>query len=477
MQLHKLSILLSFFLVLLPLVKPDLASEKLALVSLRSAVGGRTLLWNVSEQSPCKWFGVQCKNDVVVQLRLPGFALSGSIPTGIFGNLTRLRTLSLRFNALKGVLPQDLASCVNLRSLYLQQNLLSGEIPESLFALHDLFQLNLASNKFSGPIPLGFNNLTRLRTLFLENNNLSGAIPQLNLVKLEQFNVSNNVLNGSVPEKLQTFSRNSFLGNSLCGKPLNLCPGDVNGTGTGTGTGAGIGTGKSPKPEIDNNEGNMKKKKKLSGGAIAGIVVGSAVCLLLILFALIIFCRKSSNQKTRSLDILTEKQLEVAIRGSGDKPVSELEHSSVYSAAAGASAAVTAMEDSAGAKKLVFFGHSPKVFDLEDLLRASAEVLGKGTFGTAYKATLEDGPVVAVKRLRDVTISDSEFKEKIEAVGAMDHENLVPLKAYYYSREEKLLVCDYIPTGSLSALLHGEIILIPSVSFITCLFHGRFTST
>ncbi|MCI79815.1 putative inactive receptor kinase, partial [Trifolium medium] len=54
-----------------------------------------------------------------------------------------------------------------------------------------------------------------------------------------------------------------------------------------------------------------------------------------------------------------------------------------------------------GAKKLVFFGNAERAFDLEDLLRASAEVLGKGTFGTAYKAVLESGPVVAVKRLKD----------------------------------------------------------------------------
>ena len=112
-------------------------------------------------------------------------------------------------------------------------------------------------------------------------------------------------------------------------------------------------------------------------------------------------------------------------------------------------------------KKLVFFGNAigGKMFDLEDLLRASAEVLGKGTFGTAYKAVLEIGTVVAVKRLKDVTISESEFKEKMETVGAMEHENLVPLRAYYYSRDEKLLVYDYMPMGSLSAFLHGEFLL------------------
>lgn len=95
-------------------------------------------------------------------------------------------------------------------------------------------------------------------------------------------------------------------------------------------------------------------------------------------------------------------------------------------------------------------------FDLEDLLRASAEVLGKGTFATVYKAELEIGTVVAVKRLRDVILAEEEFRKKIEAVGCMNHENIVPLRAYYYNKNEKMLVYDYMPMGSLSALLHGN---------------------
>ncbi|KAM0059287.1 putative protein kinase RLK-Pelle-LRR-III family [Helianthus debilis subsp. tardiflorus] len=90
-------------------------------------------------------------------------------------------------------------------------------------------------------------------------------------------------------------------------------------------------------------------------------------------------------------------------------------------------------------------------------LSPSHIVLGKGTFGTAYKAVLEGGMMVAVKRLKDVTVSEPEFREKIEFVGAMDHQNLVPLRAYYYNKEEKLLVYDYMPMGSLSALLHGSL--------------------
>jgi hypothetical protein len=42
------------------------------------------------------------------------------------------------------------------------------------------------------------------------------------------------------------------------------------------------------------------------------------------------------------------------------------------------------------------------------------------------------------------------------AIGAVQHELVVPLRAYYFSKDEKLLVYDYMSMGSLSALLHGK---------------------
>lgn len=106
--------------------------------------------------------------------------------------------------------------------------------------------------------------------------------------------------------------------------------------------------------------------------------------------------------------------------------------------------------------KMVFF-EGTRRFELEDLLRASAEMLGKGGFGTAYKAVLEDGNEVAVKRLKDaVTVAGKkEFEQQMEVLGRLRHTNLVSLKAYYFAREEKLLVYDYMPNGSLFWLLHG----------------------
>ncbi|KAJ0100130.1 hypothetical protein Patl1_21207 [Pistacia atlantica] len=177
--------------------------------------------------------------------------------------------------------------------------------------------------------------------------------------------------------------------------------------------------------------------------------------------------KKSDNKTTSSKDIApasaTVKQTEIEIPREKTSVSSENTSTDL-------SGAVKAEAKSSGDKNLVFFGKGAKVFDLEDLLRASAEVLGKGTFGTAYKATLEMGLVVAVKRLKDVTVTEKEFREKMEVVGAMDHENLVPLRAYYFSRDEKLLVYDYLPVGSLSALLHGHVDSWSVIISALCLF-------
>lgn len=132
--------------------------------------------------------------------------------------------------------------------------------------------------------------------------------------------------------------------------------------------------------------------------------------------------------------------------------------SSAEAAAAATAAAKSASASKTGGidKTLMFFGNAPMVFDLDDLLRASAEVLGKGSYGTTYKAALDNGVAMAVKRLKDVTVNEKAFKDKMEEIGRLDHENLVALRAYHCSANEKLLVYDYLPMGSLSALLHGN---------------------
>lgn len=106
--------------------------------------------------------------------------------------------------------------------------------------------------------------------------------------------------------------------------------------------------------------------------------------------------------------------------------------------------------------RLIFFHGSSYSFNLEDLLRASAEVLGRGPYGTTYSAILEEGTTVVVKRLREVIAGKREFEQQMIAIESVHHPNVVPLRAYYHSKNEKLLVYEHVPGGSLSSQLHGK---------------------
>ncbi|KAM7489266.1 hypothetical protein LguiB_026750 [Lonicera macranthoides] len=88
---------------------------------------------------------------------------------------------------------------------------------------------------------------------------------------------------------------------------------------------------------------------------------------------------------------------------------------------------------------LVLFEGTNCAFDLEDLLRAEAEMLGKG----AYKAELEDSTILVVKRLKELGVKKRKFKQQMEVVGSIRYENVAPLRAYYYSKDKKLMVYDY----------------------------------
>ena len=413
----------------------------------------------------CSWTGVFCENGRMAMLRLPRATLSGAVPTGTLGNLTALHTLSLRLNGLSGALPTDLASAAALRNVFLNGNRLSGGFPQAILALPGLVRLSLGENDLSGPIPAELGNLTHLRVLLLENNRFSGEISDVTLPPLQQFNVSFNQLNGSIPASLRSQPRSAFLGTGLCGGPLGPCPGEVSPSPAPAGQTPSPTPGSSGGTNGGSGGESGHKSKKLSGGAIAGIAVGSALGAALLLFLLVCLCRRSGGTRTRSLEMPPPAPAPAAAAGGRKAP--EMTSGAAVAPLTTIGHPNAPIGQSTSGKKLVFFGSAAAVapFDLEDLLRASAEVLGKGAFGTTYKAVLESGATVAVKRLKDVTLSEPEFRERISEIGELQHEFIVPLRAYYYSKDEKLLVYDFMPMGSLSAVLHGEILTPHPPSF------------
>ncbi|PIN08470.1 Serine/threonine protein kinase [Handroanthus impetiginosus] len=106
--------------------------------------------------------------------------------------------------------------------------------------------------------------------------------------------------------------------------------------------------------------------------------------------------------------------------------------------------------------KLVFTAKFTRAFGIEDLFKASTGYLGKGMFGSVYKATLYDMIVVVMKRLKPVNVSEVQFRRRMEIIGNIRDENVVALKGYYSYKEEKIILYEYYCNGSVSQLLHGK---------------------
>ncbi|CAI9785241.1 unnamed protein product [Fraxinus pennsylvanica] len=66
-----------------------------------------------------------------------------------------------------------------------------------------------------------------------------------------------------------------------------------------------------------------------------------------------------------------------------------------------------------GGKKGWYLWEKGYKVDLDDLIKASIKVSGKGTFGTAYKAVLETSLVVVVRRLNYVSLGEKELRSVI----------------------------------------------------------------
>jgi hypothetical protein len=406
---------------------------------------GKLNSWNTTT-NPCQWTGVSCNRNRVTRLVLEDINLTGSISS--LTSLTSLRVLSLKHNNLSGPIP-NLSNLTALKLLFLSNNQFSGNFPTSITSLTRLYRLDLSFNNFSGQIPPDLTDLTHLLTLRLESNRFSGQIPNINLSDLQDFNVSGNNFNGQIPNSLSQFPESVFTQNpSLCGAPLLKCT-KLSSDPTKPGRPDEAKASPLNKPETvpsspTSIHGGDKSNNtsRISTISLIAIILGDFIILSFVsLLLYYCFWRQYAVNKKKHSKILEGEKI---VYSSNPYPTSTQNNNN--------------QNQQVGDKgKMVFF-EGTRRFELEDLLRASAEMLGKGGFGTAYKAVLEDGNEVAVKRLKDaVTVAGKkEFEQQMEVLGRLRHTNLVSLKAYYFAREEKLLVYDYMPNGSLFWLLHGN---------------------
>ncbi|KAI9116220.1 hypothetical protein K1719_013150 [Acacia pycnantha] len=359
--------------------------------------------------------------------------ISGPIPVSL-SKMGFLQGISLSHNQIKGAIPSELGGLSRLQSLDLSNNGINGSFPGNFDRLKSLTVLNLKNNKLEGEIPSTIGNISGITQIDFSDNKLVGEIPDslTKLANLTSFNVSYNNLSGLVPSHLsKRFNSSSFAGNlQLCGYiPSKPCP-----SSSSSSSPLQNPPSPSPKPSL-----NPHHHRKLSTKDIILIIAGALLVILLLLCCVLLCClvrKRSASEKEKN--------------GNNNAKTSSI--------AAGTARKGGEVESGgeAGGKLVHFDG--PFVFTADDLLCATAEIMGKSAYGTAYKATLEDGNQVAVKRLREKTTKgQKEFETEVAALGKIRHANLLALRAYYLGpKGEKLLVFDHMAKGSLASFLHAR---------------------
>ncbi|KAL6573737.1 Zygote arrest protein 1 [Orobanche hederae] len=446
--------------------------------------------WNFSDENPCSWNGITCKEQKVVSIIIPKKKLVGSLSYTL-GSLSDLRHVNLRNNKLFGNLPPELFKAKGLQSVVLYGNFFNGPLPFEVGNLQYLQSLDLSQNFLNGSLPTSLIQCKRLKNLDFSRNNFSGSLPYKfgeNLVLLEKLDLSLNGFSGSIPsdfgylsnlqgtldlshnmfnglipaslgnlpEKVYidlTYNKLSgpipqngalvnrgptaFIGNpSLCGPPLkNLCSSD-NGASSPTSF-----------PHLPSNYPTQGGKKVGDGHgfsrvSLVAIILGDVIgiCVIGLFFSYccsrIWGCGKRKDENGYGVDKGVHKGKNECLCFRKDDSGTLSENVEQYD--------LVALD-------------AEVAFSLDDLLKASAFVLGKSGIGIVYKVVLEDGLNLAVRRLGEGGSQRfKEFQTEVEAVGKLRHSNIVTLRAYYWSVDEKLLIYDFIPNGNLATAIHGK---------------------
>ncbi|OIV90556.1 hypothetical protein TanjilG_18160 [Lupinus angustifolius] len=423
---------------------------------------------------------------------------TGSIPD--LSNCENLFDLQLRDNQLTGIVPVSLMRLSSLLNVSLDNNMLQGPVPEfgndvtvtlhgvNSFCRDDvgpcdervmvlleiakgfgypirlanswrgndpcdgwsfvvcnegkITSVNFAKQGLQGTISPAFAKLTDLRNLYLGENNLTGSIPEslTTLPQLATLDVSNNNLFGEVP-KFSSKVKLVTTGNVLIGKlPSSGSGGSGNGGGNGSGSSPSVGSAPSGSPV------QLGNGSSLTTGWIAGIVVIVLFFVAVVLFVSFKCYAKKRHQKFGKVDN-TES-------GRGNIKFDEMSVSKGYSGIAS-----ELQSQSSGDRSDVNVFESGSATISIQVLRQVTDnfsednILGRGGFGVVYKGELHDGTKIAVKRMESVAIGTkglNEFQAEIAVLTKVRHRHLVALLGYCINGNERLLVFEHMPQGTLT---------------------------
>ncbi|XWS22330.1 hypothetical protein CRYUN_Cryun29cG0024600 [Craigia yunnanensis] len=398
-------------------------------------------------------------------LQLRENQMTGPVPESLI-NLPNLKNVSLSNNKLQGPLPKfpssvekvaiigtnnfctdngdpcdpQVATLLEIAGgfgypVFLSDDWTGNDPCNLLFVTCDsqrnVITVNLAKKNLVGTISPAFGNLTALKNLNLNDNKLTGRIPDglTKLSSLQLLDVSNNNLSGHIP----TFSSSlkfSYSGNSLLGK--------AGGSGDGGTSGSGASDGNSK------SGGNGKNSIALIVGIVVGVLIFVAA-VSFVSFKYIMNKTYGKFGKTEGSDAekgaVKNGAMGGGMNGYGGVP-GEMQSQS-----------------SGDRSDCHFFEGGNVVISMQVLRRVTdnfskANILGRGGFGVVYKGELHDGTQIAVKRMECVGVATgtkgmNEFQAEIAVLTKVRRRRLVALLGYCINGNERLLVYEYMPQGTL----------------------------
>ena len=360
-------------------------------------------------------------SNLVVQ-RLDSNSLSGEIPPEIW-TLANLYQLNLSSNQLSGSIPTHIEKLSNLGYLGMSRNRLGGLIPEELGSCTKLQSLKLKDNNFSGSLPPAIGNLAGLQIMLdLSNNNLSGVLPQQlgKLEMLESLNLSHNQFGGSIPSSFASMVSLSTLDVSY-----NDLEGSVpttrllqNASASWFVPNKGMCGNLSGLPPCYSTPVAGHHKKKTLGLLLPIVLVAG----LSIIVAIVVIIMLSRNKK--------KPQESVTIEG----------------------------------RDLFYIWNFDGRLAFEDIVRATEDfddkyIIGTGGYGKVYKAQLQDGQLVAVKKLhqtQEELDDERRFRREMEILSQIRQRSIVKMYGFCSHPAYKFLIYDYIKQGSLHMTLENE---------------------